>query len=362
VLTLDALLHPLLDVRASDLHLKVGAVPHLRVDGALMAIPGTPLTKDDLDAFVATITDQGKLREAEVRGDLDFALSVAGVGRFRINLHRQRSSWGLVIRKVRTALPAAGSLGLPPGLLDLALAPRGLVIVAGNAASGRSTLAATLLDRVNETRTACIVTIEDPIEYLHGDKRSIVTQREVGSDMIDAAAGVRRALRQDADVVFVGHVPDASVADAVLDAASSGRFVITCVTAPSCGDAVRRLVELFPDDDRERVRHTIAATLRGIACQQLLPRADQRGRSGAVELLVGTDKVQAAILGSTSGPALTSALTALVADGRYSGMITFDQSIVELAINGVISRETALAAASDPAGVAIEVDRSGLRS
>jgi twitching motility protein PilT len=361
VLTLDALLHPLLDARASDLHLKVGAVPHLRVDGALVAIPGSPLTKDDLDAFVSTITDPARLREAEVRGDLDFALSVPGVGRFRVNLHRQRSSWGLVVRKVRTALPAAGSLGLPPGVLDLALAPRGLVIVAGSAASGRSTLAATLLDRVNETRTACIVTIEDPIEFLHGDKRSIVTQREVGSDMIDAAAGVRRALRQDADVVFVGHVPDAAVAEAVLEAAASGRFVITCLTAPTSADAIRRLVELFPDEDRERVRHSVAGTLRGVVCQQLLPRADQRGRVGAIELLVATDKVQAAVLASATGPALTKAVGALVADGRYSGMITFDQSIVELAINGVISRDAALAVATDPAGVAIEVDRATLR-
>jgi twitching motility protein PilT len=353
VFTLEALLHPLLDVRASDLHLKVGAVPHLRVDGSLLAIPGAPLGKDDLDAFVAQITSAPRREEAERRGDVDFALSVAGVGRFRVHLHRQRSSWGIVLRKVRTSLPPAEVLGLPQSFLDLAGCPSGLVVVTGAVASGRSTTAATLVDHLNERRTACIVTIEDPIEYLHSDKRSIVTQREVGSDSPSYAHALRRVLRQDPDVLFVDQLPDAEVASAVLAAAGSGRLVITSITALSAIDAVTRLVDLFPEPDRPTVRQMLAGVLRAVTCQRLMVRGDGRGRVAVVEMLLGTEKVTSAIASPHTSPPLSQ----LLLDGRYSGMVTFDESLTDLALTGAITRDTAMTHAADPGAIAAALDR-----
>jgi twitching motility protein PilT len=349
-------LHQLLEHRASDLHLKVGTVAHLRVDGRLMPLIGGSLTAHDLDEMVEAVLPASKREILAGTGDTDFALSVSGIGRFRVNVHRQRGTYGVVVRCVPPGLPGWEQLGLPPAVRRLADVDSGLILVAGPAGSGRSTTAAMLVDQVNSSRSTSIVTVERPIEVLHPDKRSLVSQREVGEDTTTFADGISRVLRQDCDVLFVSEIPDVPTASALLYAATSGRLVITVIPASTVLDAVSAFIEMFPEAERPAVRRALAACLRGVSVQHLVERNDGRGRVPAVEVLVGTSRVAEVL--AAGGP--LDGLDKVINEGQYHGMQPMQQSLYDLAVENVVSVQSALRLAISPEDLRIALGRAGL--
>lgn len=340
---LDALLRHVVETGGTDLVVKAGSVPHVRVDGRLSATPIPALDAPAVAALLDGVVPSQRAEELEAAGETEFAHSVAGVGRFRITAYRQRGSLALTCRQVVPGLPAAGDLGLPAVLDKLCGEGRGLVLVTGPAGSGTTTTLCALVDHVNATRPCHVLTVEQPIEYLHGDKRAVVSQREVGTDVASVAAAVRRASRQGVDVIAAGVVPDGEALRALLDAAESGALVFAVVPALSAPEAIVRLVEAFPEAERRRVRATLSSVLRAVLGQRLLERADGRGRIAAFEVLLGTTKVADCVAEDRLAD-----LPRLVADGEYHGMQTLDRGLELLARDGLVSVRDAVNVADDP--------------
>ncbi len=354
---LTQLLHHLLERRGSDLHLKVGSPPYIRVDGHLESVPAESCSAGELERIVTELMPEEKADDLSERGQADFAHSVPGLGRFRVNLHKQRGSYGIVVRRVQPGMPSLDQLNLPVALRRLSEEHDGLIVVSGAPGSGRSTTVAMLVDRINENRAANIVTIEDPIEFLHIDKRSIVTQREVGSDTPSFAEGAARVLRQDPDVIFLGEMPDAETAAAALLAGSNGRLVIATMATTPAPDVIERLVDFFPPHQQRQTRQTIASCLRGVVCQRLVERADGRGRVPAVEVLMSTPRVVELISDPLRGD---GGLEQAIAEGEYYGMQTIDQSLFQLFREGLVGLRDALAAATRPEDLRIAIQTSGM--
>ncbi len=350
---LDALLGHLVEAGGTELVVKAGSVPHVRVDGHLAAAPFEPLEAAALPRLLDGIVPRARAEELEATGETEFAHGVAGVGRFRINAYRQRGTLALTCRRVVPGLPPAGELGLPPVLDKLCAEGQGVVLIAGPSGSGTTTTLCALVEHVNASRACHIVTIEHPIEYLHPDKQALVSQREVGTDTASVATAVRRATRQGADVVAVGVVPDAESVQAVLDAAEKGSLVFAVVSALTAPEALVRLVEAFPDNERRRVRATLASVLRGVLGQRLIERADGKGRVGAFEVLLGTSKVQDCVAEDRLAD-----LPRLVGDGEYNGMQTLDRALEYLARDGIVSVRDAVAAADEPEDLRLSLGRS----
>jgi twitching motility protein PilT len=359
VLELDDLLRFTMEHRGSDLHLKVGSPPHVRVDGHLMVTAFDAVSASDTEGIAVAIMPPERAAELTATGETDFALSIAGLGRFRVNVFRQRGSVGLVLRRVLLGMPPFESLGLPSSVTRLADEQRGLVLVTGPTGSGRTTTVAAMVDHINETRAVNIVTIEDPIEVLHADKMAIVNQRELGTDTRDYVSALQRALHQDPDVIVIGDISDADTAEAALTAASTGHLVLAVMGTTLATDTIVRLIEYFPAVRQAHARQVLAGCLRGVVSQALLERADGRGRVPAVEVLVGTSRVFDHVLDAGAKPA---ALEALMADGDYYGMQTFDQSLLNLYKNGLVSLREVLAASSDANEFRIALTTAGLLS
>ena len=355
---LTELLKYVIDERGSDLHLKVGAPPHLRVDGHLVPAPFDALTPADTEKVAAEIMPEERAAEFASRHEADFAYSVAGLGRFRVNALRQRGSVGLVLRRVLPGTPTFDALGLPPSVPRMAEDPRGLVLVTGPTGSGKTTTAAALVDHINETRSAHIVTIEDPIEVLHADKKSIISQREVGTDTASYAEAIQRASRQDPDVVFVGELQDPETVRTAMVAAETGQLVISTMRTANATETVGRLVEFFPSSQERQIRTTLASTLRGVVSQRLLERADGKGRVAAVEVLVNTSRVFEHIMDADNDETIEQILT----EGEYYGMQTFDQSLFSLYKNGLVSLRDAVSVASHPHEFRVALQQAGLIS
>ena len=351
MLDLDQLLRLAVDQRASDVHLKVGARPRLRIDGVLVETPLDVLEPSDTERAVRELVGEAAA-VLSARGEVDAVHSVAGLGRFRVSAFRQRGWLGVVLRRVVPGVPSLEALGLPPAAAELAAAPPGFVLVAGLAGSGRTSTLAATVDHVNATRPCHIVTIEQPIEVVHADKRAVVDQREVGTDTVSVLAALQAAAHQDPDVVVVGSLPDAETALAALESADAGRLVLAVTQAVSASDAVGRLVDGFPPAQRAPVRSLLARTLRGVLCQRLVPRAGGRGRVPAVEVLIANGPISEAI----AEPDGVHNLDALVADGEFYGMQTFDQSLAGLYRRGLVTRDDALANASYEPGLAVMLD------
>jgi twitching motility protein PilT len=262
----------------------------------------------------------------------------------------------IVFRRVLPGIPAWQQLGLPP--VDERLTPEtgGLVLITGPAGSGKTTTLNALVDRVNESRAAQIITIEDPIEFLHADKQSLVSQREVGSDTVSLVEGMRRATRQGADVIMVSDLPDLAALQVALDAAATGALVLSTLPTTGAADTVARIVEPFPEHQKRQARRQLASVLRGVVSQRLLERADGHGRIPAVEVVVNTPKVAECI----ESPDRGNDLARLIADGRYHGMQTFDQSLFDLARDGLVSVRDAIAAADEPEDLRIDLQQAGV--
>jgi twitching motility protein PilT len=262
----------------------------------------------------------------------------------------------MVVRRVPPEIPDLDELGLPPQIERFTEEQKGLVLVSGSPGSGKTTTVAAVIDRINHRRPCHILTIEDPIEVLHADATAIVTQREVGTDTTGYAAALRGGLRQDADVIFVGELLDGDTARAALTAAEVGHLVISTMRASTVADTVTRLIELFPPAEQVQARQSLVATVRGIACQRLLERADGKGRTPAVEILTGTSKV----IDCLADPIRLHELDQVLAEGQYHGMQTLDQALVDLVRDGMISLHDALAASADPEDLRIALSQAGV--
>src|SRR5919206_3158210 len=290
-LDLNDLLRYVMEQRASDLHIKVGSPPFVRIDGHLQTTPFDVVNGADTERMAFAIMPKHRADEFMTHCEADFAHSVAGMGRFRVNVFRRRGSVGLVFRRVLPGTPSFEALGLPPVVRRLADEPRGMILVTGPTGSGKTTTIAAMIDHINENKAVNIVTIEDPIEVLHPDKRSIVNQREIGTDTEDYQQAMKRVLRQDPDVIFIGEMRDPDTVWAALSAAETGHLVLSTLHPPDAPETVNRIVDFFPPHQQQQARAMIAGTLKGIVSQRLLERADGKGRIPAVEVLVMTGRI-----------------------------------------------------------------------
>ncbi|MBI5265772.1 MAG: PilT/PilU family type 4a pilus ATPase, partial [candidate division Zixibacteria bacterium] len=327
------------------LHVRVGVRPHLRVNGVLEQIECEPVTLDLMEQTVAQILNEKQLERFYRKNEMDLALSVAKLGRFRINLYRQRGTTGIAIRAVNTGVPSFEDLNLPPVIKKLAHESRGLIIVTGTTGSGKSTTLASVIEEMNANRGLNILSVEDPIEYIYRDKKCIISQREVGGDTETFASALRHAFRQDPDVILIGEVRDLETMSIALTAADTGHLVLTTLHTLNVVETVTRIVSFFPPHQHQQIRLLLAGTLRAIVCQRLLSRADTPGRVPALEIMVSSAAIRECIM----NPDKTADITDLMAQGGTQyGMQTFDQSIMKHYRAGLISFEDAIAAASNP--------------
>jgi twitching motility protein PilT len=313
----------------------------LRLDGSLGDLKDAgALTSWDMDDILTTVARPDQVDAFNATGDLDLAYQVAGLPRFRVNAFRQRDQIGFALRVISSLIPSFVDLGLPRGVERLANEPRGLVLVTGATGSGKTTTLAAMVDHINRTRRDHILTIEDPIEILHQEQRGVVSQREVGLDTASFGEGLRRALRQDPDVILIGELRDAETAQVALQAAESGHMVLSTLHTVDAAESCGRIIEFFPPEKQEVIRSILAGVLRGVVSQRLLPRVDG-GRIPAVEVMVNNARI-ADLIREGRPDEITDA----VADGEFFDMQTFSQALIDLVLSGVIERETAANAAT----------------
>jgi twitching motility protein PilT len=325
---------------ASDLHIKAGDVFRARINGKLVPLTKQRLTPEQTRAIAARLlpNPEDRARLDQIR-DFDCSWGLAGVGRFRVNVLRQRSSFMVVMRVIPFAVPTIEELGLPPVVAALAEAEQGLVVVAGVTGSGKSSTVAAMLNHINQNLHRHIVTVENPIEFLHRDVNCSVTQREVGVDTESYAMGLQAALRQDPDVIVTGDLADAETLDTAIKAAEMGRLVVATLPTADVAHTVARLHTMFPSNERDIGRLRLSEAIRGIVAQRLLPRKDEKGRVAAVEVLLGTSTTRVALRESDRVQALRTEMSR----GGESGMVTFEQNVAQLLKRDEISKETAAA-------------------
>ncbi|MEX2582643.1 MAG: type IV pilus twitching motility protein PilT [Gemmatimonadota bacterium] len=331
---------------ASDLHLKVGRAPVLRIFGELVQLDMPIFRPDEARKCADQILLPALREDFAERHEVDFAIGVQGLGRFRVNLFQQRGTLSFAFRLIPFEIPSLHDLELPPILEDIAVYPRGLVLVTGITGSGKSTTLAAMVRYINEHRAVNIITIEDPIEFLHRDQRSLVSQREVGSDTLSFNEALRHVLRQDPDVIMLGEIRDHVSMDTCLKAANTGHLVLSTLHTTDAARSVSRIISFFPPHEHQEIRALLADALRAVVSMRLIPRADGHGRVPALEIMINTAAIAERI---RSGDQLHT-LPDLISEGRNQyGMQSFDQSLMELLRNGAISYETALHSATNQA-------------
>jgi twitching motility protein PilT len=342
---IDDLLRAAVGKNASDLHLKVGAYPMMRVSGSLVPVSEEKrLSNDDTLAMGATIMSSSQREKFKEHQEVDLAYSIPGLGRFRCNIFQQRGTMGMVLRVIPTKILTVDDLLLPPVLRKIAEEERGLVLVTGTTGSGKSTTLAALIDHINSSRCSHVMTVEDPIEFLHRDARSIVNQREVSVDTRSFAHALRSALRQDPDVILVGEMRDFETIETALLAAETGHLVFSTLHTLDATETINRIIAVYPPHQQKQVRLQLASVLKSIISQRLIPRADFSGRVPAVEVLVNTAYIRDCIVDKEKTHLIQSAISS--GTSQY-GMQTFDQSIFGLFHQGLISYEEALRWASN---------------
>lgn len=343
-MNLKQMLVEMLNRKASDLHLRVGVRPHLRVNGELEQIAIEPLTIEVMEQIVNQMLNEKQRERFFRKNEMDMALSVAKLGRFRINLFRQRGTIGIAIRSVNVSVPTFEELSLPDVVRSLAETRRGLVVITGTTGSGKSTTLATMIEEINANRTANILTVEDPIEYIYRDHKSIISQREVGGDTDTFSSALRHAFRQDPDIILIGEIRDLETMSIALTAADTGHLVLTTLHTMDALETISRIISFFPPHQHQQIRLLLGGTLKAIVCQRLISRSDKSGRVPAVEVLINT----AAIRESIMDPEKWTEINELIEQGAVQyGMQTFDQSIMKLYKHGMISFEEAMINASN---------------
>jgi len=338
---------------ASDVHLKVGSNPILRINGELSPLTAeNRLSQEDTLKVAFSVMSPGQTETFKKKNDIDLAYSLPGLGRFRCNIFIQRGTVGLVFRVIPMRIPSIDELLLPDIIKKISLEPRGLILVTGTTGSGKSTTLAAMIDHVNSNKTEHIMTIEDPIEYLHRDKRSIVNQREIGNDTESFSKALRAALRQDPDVILVGEMRDFETIQTALTAAETGHLVLSTLHTIDAAETINRIISVFPPYQHKQVRIQLAAVLRSIISMRLVPRSDGRGRVPAVEILIATSTIRDCIL----DPDKSKLIHDVIAQGAiHYGMQTFDQSLFNLFKSGLITYEEAFRRASNPDDFALKV-------
>jgi twitching motility protein PilT len=343
-------LEEMVRAHASDLHLKVGRPPVLRIHGELRDSALAVLRADDLRRCAEQLLSPQQREEFAVRKEIDFAVGVQGLGRFRVNLFQQRGTLGFAFRAIPFEIPSMQDLMLPGVLEGISVSRRGLVLVTGVTGSGKSTTLAAMLRHINENRAANIVTVEDPIEFLHRDLRSLVSQREVGTDTLSFNDALRHVLRQDPDVVMLGEIRDRESMETVMKAANTGHLVMSTLHTTDASQTINRIVSFFPPHQHAEIRALLAEALRAIVSLRLIPRADGAGRVPAAEVLINSAAVAERI---REGDQLHT-LPDLIAEGRTQyGMQTFDQSLMDLYRRGLVSYQSATLFATNPAEFAL---------
>jgi len=357
---IDTALTRLVEAGGSDLHLKVPSSPMIRVDGDLRPLDGMGALQDyDTTGAVDHMLggDDTKRREFAEHGEVDFSYAIEGLARFRVNAFRQRGWCSIVCRAIPVSIRTIDDLQLPPVIRELAEEERGIVLLTGTTGSGKSTTLAAMIDHINSTRHRHVMTIEDPIEFLHQDKKSVINQREVGSDTAGFKTALRRVLRQDPDVILIGEMRDEETVQTALSAAETGHLVFSTVHTVDAPETVNRLIEFFPPHMHQQVRAMIASTLKGAVSQRLVPAAEGRGRVAVCEVLRMTGRVRDMIM----DPTQTGKLNEVIADGTYYGMQTFDQALFNHLKAGRITMDQALQAASAPHDFKLLVASDGRR-
>ena len=353
---LDELVSRLVRMEGSDLHLKVGVPPGIRVNGLLRPLEDYAILRPaDTEEILKEILPEKLAGEFEREGEVDFSYEVSGLGRFRTNAFRQRNAVSVAMRYIPLGAPKFEELGLPEVIRTFAFEERGIVLLTGTTGSGKSTTLASMIDLVNRSMHKHIVTIEDPIEFLHRDDRSYISQREVGTDTASYSRALRRVLRQDPDIILIGEIRDSESAQIALSAAETGHLVLSTLHTVDATETVNRLIDLFPPHERAQVRTMLAGTLKGIIGQRLIRTKDGR-RTPACEVMVTTGRIQDFIM----DPAQTAQIQQAIAEGEYYGMQTFDQALLKLVEEDRVAYEEALTASSRPQDFKLMVQSLGL--
>jgi twitching motility protein PilT len=356
---IDTALMTVIEVEGSDLHLKVPSRPIIRRHGKLEPVPDSEqLRPEDTErTLFHMLTDESKLESFRVEREVDFSYSIPGLARFRVNAFVQRGSVSLVARAIPFEIKSAEALLLPPVIPQIADEERGLILLTGTTGSGKSTTLAAMIDHINSSYAKHIVTIEDPVEFLHRDKRSIINQREVGEDTTSFARALRRVLRQDPDVILVGEMRDEETVRTALSAAETGHLVLSTIHTVDAAESVNRIIDFFPQAEQRQARAMLAGTLKAVVSQRLVPAPDRQGRVATCEILRMTGRVRDMIV----NPEETGRLPEVIHEGAYYGMQTFDQALLAHVQAGRVAMDDALKAATHPHDFKLMVSSDGQR-
>ena len=339
------LLEKMIEMGASDLHIKPGIPPVVRVDGKLERTSFPPPTPRSMEEMARNILTPLQREKFESTREVDFAFGVTGLARFRANFYVQRSSIAMVFRHVPVTIPSVEELNLPPVISELSLRPRGMILVTGTVGSGKSTTLAAMVQAINQNLPAAIITVEDPVEFLHRDNKSMINQREVGSDTSSFNEALRHILRQDPDVILIGEIRDAETMEIALKAADTGHLVLSTLHTVDATQTVNRVISFFPPHQHQEIRYLLASTLQSVICQRLIPRADRQGRIPAVEVMVSTGTIRECLINPDKTPLIQQVMREGVVQHK---MQTFDQALMKLYQEGQINLEDALRASSNP--------------
>jgi twitching motility protein PilT len=354
---LDRLLRHLAAADGSDLHLKVGSPPRIRVNGNLTRLNGEESPQPaELEVIAREIMSERIWDKFEDSWEADFAYAILDLGRFRVNAYRQRGSVGMVFRLVRSGARSFDALGLPEAVRRLADEQRGLVLVTGPTGSGKTTTLAAMIDHINHTRECHIVTVEDPIEVLHRDEMASISQREVGFDTQGFLIALRSAMREDPDVILIGEMRDPETVATALSAAETGHLVLSTLHTVDAVETINRIVDFFPANQHRQARITLAGSLKGTICQRLVPTADGASRVPALEVMIVNGRIQQTII----DPAKGADIAQVIREGEYYGMQTFDQSLVSLLEQSVIDLRAATESSSNPHDLRVALQQRGL--
>jgi twitching motility protein PilT len=345
LINIHALLKTMFDNNASDLHIRVGTSPTFRINGSLYRAQTDPVSLEDLESICTEIMRPEQKELFDKANELDFAMGLKGVGRFRINASRQRGTPSLAIRSIKTQIPSFAELGLPNVILDLAMKKRGLILVTGTTGSGKSTLLASMIDHINTNASVNVVTIEDPIEYLYKDKKSIIAQREVGPDTNSFENALRASFRQDPDVILIGEIRDKDTMETAISAADTGHLVMSTLHTMNAMETISRILTFFPPHQHQQIRLVLSNVLVAVVSLRLLPKKDGTGRVPATEIMINNAAIAEYILDQDKAhlimPAISEGYT------QY-GSQSFDQSLLQLYKDDLVTFQIAKQSATNP--------------
>ena len=344
--------------RSSDIHIKTGLPPVVRIDGRLRPIPNAPrLSGETVGAMAESMMNARQKKQFEENYEVDLAYGVPGLCRFRVSVFHQRGTVAMVFRAISFGIPSLETLNLPQVLKKISAEERGLVLVTGTTGSGKSTTLAAMIDYINESRTCNIITVEDPVEFLHRDKKSIISQRELGFDTLSFSSALKGALRQDPDVILVGEMRDLETIETAMHAAETGHLVMSTLHTLDAAETINRIISVFPPYHQRQIRMQLSGVLKAVISQRLVPRADGKGRVPAVEVMIGTARIRECI----DDKEKTKLIPEAIAQGHVNyGMQTFDQSLMQLLTGKMITYEEAMRQSSNPDDFALKI--SGISS